>query len=242
MNAYTNSNKMFIYSIEMFIGFTQRIQTVSESQAPENSDRFYTLLDVRAKIISEKDFVVNFIVLESGPNTEVEATNLLLGPPDALFGTREDASSDISHTRSLGILNDILKTPLFAVIIDDFRIENLEFFTIEIAIPDYPGYRDNFECTTDEKVPPPGGFFCRHTVYIVDDMVSLLLSTKIGVDTFLSFSELFHVAFVKTMYTVMESERRVEVCVNLTYPEVDLLEETVQVNVFHYDSSHPTRF
>ena len=68
-------------------------------------------------------------------------------------------------------------------------------------------------------------------------MVSLLLSTKIGVDTFLSFSELFRVAFVKTMYTVMESERRVEVCVNLTYPEFDILEETVQVDVFHYDSS-----
>ena len=68
-------------------------------------------------------------------------------------------------------------------------------------------------------------------------MVSLLLSTKLGVDTFLSFSEPFRVAFVETMYTVVESVGWVEVCVNLTHPEIDILEETVQVDVFHYDSS-----
>ena len=68
-------------------------------------------------------------------------------------------------------------------------------------------------------------------------MVSLLLSTKNGVDTFLSFSEPFRVAFVKTMYTVVESEGQVEVCVNLTRPEIDILDETVQVDVFHDDSS-----
>ena len=179
MNAYTklSSNKMFIYSIEMFIGFTQRIQTVSESQAPEGSGRFNTLLDVQAKIISEKQFQVNFIVLESGPNTEVEANNLVLGPPDALFGTREHAGSDITDIRSLVILNDTLHTPLEATIIDDFRIENLEFFTIEIAIPD-SYYRDNFECGKDAAIPPPTGFFCRHTVYIVDDDGQLIIVYK----------------------------------------------------------------
>ena len=172
MNAYT-SNKMFIYSIEMFIGFTQRIQTVSESQAPGNSDRFNTLLDVRAKIISEKRFQVNFI-LESGPTTEVQATNLVLKSPDALFGTREDAVSDIMDTRSLVILNDTLRTPLEATIIDDFRTENLEFFTIEIDILDSDD-RDNFECGKDAAIPPPTGFFCQHTVYIVDDDGQLII-------------------------------------------------------------------
>ena len=68
-------------------------------------------------------------------------------------------------------------------------------------------------------------------------MVSLLLSLKNCIDTFLSFSEPFRVAFVETMYTVVESEGRVEVCVNLTRPEIDILEETVQVDVFHDDSS-----
>ena len=69
-------------------------------------------------------------------------------------------------------------------------------------------------------------------------MVSLLLSKKTWyIDTFLSFSGPFHVAFVETMYTVVESEGRVEVCVNLTRPEIDILNETVQVDVFHDDSS-----
>ena len=68
-------------------------------------------------------------------------------------------------------------------------------------------------------------------------MVSLLLSTKIGGDTSLSFLEPFRVAFVETMYAVVESEGQVEVCVNLTRPEKDIRDETVQVDVFHYDSS-----
>ena len=39
------------------------------------------------------------------------------------------------------------------------------------------------------------------------------------------------------MYTVMESEGQVEVCVNLTCPPVDILEEHVCVNVFNNESS-----
>ena len=35
----------------------------------------------------------------------------------------------------------------------------------------------------------------------------------------------------------MESVGQVEVCVNLTHPEIDILDETVQVDVFHDDSS-----
>ena len=58
-----------------------------------------------------------------------------------------------------------------------------------------------------------------------------------SVDTCLSFSDPFVVAFVETMYTVVESEGQVEVCVNLTRPEIDIIDETVQVDVFHYDSS-----
>ena len=171
MNAYTkpSSNKVYIYSIDMVIGFSQRSQTVSESQAPPNSDRFMISLDMRAMIISEKEFRVNFILL-SASNTEVQATNLVLKSPDALFGTRESATAEINDTRTLNVLETIVGsvTPPSATIIDDFRPEGEESFTIEIRIPD-SGDRDNFECTTDEEVPPPGGFFCRHTIFIVDN-------------------------------------------------------------------------
>ena len=47
----------------------------------------------------------------------------------------------------------------------------------------------------------------------------------------------FVVAFVETIYTVIESEGPVEVCVNLTHPPIDILEETVRVNVFNNESS-----
>ena len=179
MNAYTkpSSNKVYIYSIDMVIGFSQRSQTVSESQAPPNSDRFDTSLDMRAMIISEKEFRVNFILLSG--DAEVQATNLVLKPPDALFGTRESATAEITDTLTLKVLETIVgtPTPLEATIINDFIPEGEESFTIEIRIPDY-GYRNNFECTTDEEVPPPGGFFCRHTIFIVDNDGQLIIVYK----------------------------------------------------------------
>ena len=159
-----------MYSIEMVIGFTQRMQTVSESQAPENSDRFDIHLDVRARNTSEKEFVVNFIVLSG--DAEVQPTNMILKPPDALFGTRNDADDDITFTSSLTLLKTTLRAPLFAVIIDDFRLENEEFFEIGIVIPDSE-YRDNFECREDTE-----NFFCRHRVFIVDDDGQLIIVYK----------------------------------------------------------------
>ena len=51
------------------------------------------------------------------------------------------------------------------------------------------------------------------------------------------FSAPFVVAFVETMYTVIESEGQVEVCVNLTQPEIDTLDESLRVVVFRDDNS-----
>ena len=44
-------------------------------------------------------------------------------------------------------------------------------------------------------------------------------------------SDLFVVAFVKTTYTVDENVGSVSVCVNLTQPAIDILDETVNVSV-----------
>ena len=52
-----------------------------------------------------------------------------------------------------------------------------------------------------------------------------------------SLPEPFVVAFIETTYTVIEGEGQVEVCVNLTRPPVDILDETVRVNVFSNESS-----
>ena len=50
-------------------------------------------------------------------------------------------------------------------------------------------------------------------------------------------AEPFEVAFVRTMYTVDESAGPVLVCVNLTRPEIDILDETVNVFVIDFLTS-----
>ena len=45
------------------------------------------------------------------------------------------------------------------------------------------------------------------------------------------------VAFVKTTYSIIENEGQVEVCVNLTQPQSDILEDTVHVAVYRDDSA-----
>ena len=42
---------------------------------------------------------------------------------------------------------------------------------------------------------------------------------------------------METVYTVVESDERVEVCVNLTQPLPDILDNTVNVEVFVDDDS-----
>ena len=51
------------------------------------------------------------------------------------------------------------------------------------------------------------------------------------------FSVLFEVVFVETIYTVPESVGSVEVCVNLTQPQIDILDEFVVVEVYDFPSS-----
>ena len=45
------------------------------------------------------------------------------------------------------------------------------------------------------------------------------------------------VGFVETIYTVPESVGSVEVCVNLTKPQIDILDEFVVVEVYDFPSS-----
>ena len=42
---------------------------------------------------------------------------------------------------------------------------------------------------------------------------------------------------METVYTVVESDETVEVCVNLTMPDTDILDNTVNVEVFVDDTS-----
>ena len=54
---------------------------------------------------------------------------------------------------------------------------------------------------------------------------------------FLKLTEIFMVALVEKTYTVDESVGEVEICVNLTNPVTDILDETVNVFVVDDPSS-----
>ena len=69
-------------------------------------------------------------------------------------------------------------------------------------------------------------------------MVDFILHDFTSVYNHICFlSAPFVVAFVQTMYTVVESEGPVEVCVNLTRPGFGILDETVRVRVINNESS-----
>ena len=52
-----------------------------------------------------------------------------------------------------------------------------------------------------------------------------------------SFVDPFEVAFVETIYTVSEDVGSVEICVNFTQPQLDILDEFVVVEVIDFPSS-----
>ena len=68
-------------------------------------------------------------------------------------------------------------------------------------------------------------------------MMVSALSNVLVVNDDISDTEPFEVALVETRYTVDESVGSVSVCVNLTRPQVDILDETFHVDVIDYPSS-----
>lgn len=152
----------------MIIGFSQRIQTVSESDVPEGANSLTLTLDVHSLRLSETDYVVQFRALESS-NASVEAVNVqfqLLF--DALFGNTKSPEAPITDTRRLRSGNLRLSNTLSITIINDFVSEDpLKCLTIRILSPDVVGDRQIFTCNEDEDKQLD--FFCLHTICIEDD-------------------------------------------------------------------------
>ena len=76
------------------------------------------------------------------------------------------------------------------------------------------------------------------TPYVLKMMMMVsAISNVLVVNDDISDTEPFEVALVETTYTVDESVGSVSVCVNLTRPQVDILNETVNVFVIDYPTS-----
>lgn len=151
----------------MVIGFTERMQRVSEGDGPEGADSFPLQIDVHSLRLSEIEYEVQFRVLENS-NASVEAVNQQFSVRfDVQFGNRDSEQNPIVDSRFLFVGNLELGSPLIALIINDFVPEDLiECFTIRIVSPDVVGDRDIFTCNEE---PTAEDYFCLHTVCIIDD-------------------------------------------------------------------------
>ena len=148
----------------MIIGFIQRRQTISESDARSGE----LTLVVGSLRISEIEYETQFRVLETG-NANVEAHNMQFSTRfDALFGIRDSEGDSIEDSRPLTVGNQILETVLTTTVINDFIPENVECYEIRIFRPDV-GFRSHNSFTCNEDEGRPVNFFCLHTICIEDD-------------------------------------------------------------------------
>ena len=153
----------------MLIGFSQRRQTVSESMAEEGSDEFLLILNVTSLRRSEQEYVAIFRHQESSSTAMVEATNAQFSTVfDARFGTRFVADEPIQEQRILVAGQLELQSDLPVFIINDFRPEDEECFTIRILSPDVEGLREVFVCNEVDDLTATD-HFCTHTICIQDD-------------------------------------------------------------------------
>ena len=149
----------------MVIGFSQRRQTVSESDAPPQQDSFDLTLNVHSLRLSELEYEIQFRALRTG-TAHVESIDFEnITRVDALFGTRADRADPLVDSQNLTI--STLEVSTVTKIIQDFSPELLECYTIRILSPDIARDRDIFTCFEDEDNEMD--FFCLQTVCIEDD-------------------------------------------------------------------------
>ena len=209
---------------------------MSESDAFRGENFFSVDIHVAAQKIAEREHPMEFRLQESGRTAVVEPRNDWSNPLlDAVFGTRDTSDSPIQEYFDLERRESTIP-PRQADIRDDLRHEDEECFTIHIFHVDVLGRRarELFSCNEDDSGAT--NYFCKTTICIADDdgrfsciVIKFCLNGSI--------TEPFRVAFVEQRFTVDESVGAVNVCVNLTHPVVDILEETVNVFVIDYSSS-----
>ena len=149
----------------MVIGFTQRNRTVSENSSFEGQDNFTINIDIATLSVSEREHKMIFR-LESGGTAIVEPFNIDTNPLlDALFGSRFNPHDPLEEFFSLKPLEDSIP-PLRVDIVDDFRAEAEECFTIRLIPVDVPGRHELFSCNEDGS--GEDNYFCETTICIED--------------------------------------------------------------------------
>ena len=222
----------FIHLTATIIGFTTRTVCVPENNTEPGFDVWLLPIEVATVRTAEREHPMIFRVQEASSSAIVEPIGDVVNQLyDAIFGSRDNIGDPIEVFFNLEALEDTIP-PRTAFIRNDRRPEDEECFTIRIFPVDAPGRRELFACNEDDY--GADNYFCQHTICIEDDNGRFATFDNIT-NSYLYVAEPFIVAFVETTYTVDEGVGAVNVCVNLTRPMIDILDESV--NVFVIDNS-----
>ena len=132
---------------------------MSESQAPSGMDRFPIRINITSNITSEINYEVPLRHVDNVGDATLEGLQPTTLEFDALFG----AGDPLEETQILLAGGQRLQITTF--IINDFRPENQECFSLRVFVLDI-GVHENFRCNEDGV---GDGFFCLHTICIIDD-------------------------------------------------------------------------
>ena len=152
------------YPTVMIIGFTERRRTVSESMVPSGADTFSLLIGVATLRTAEREHPVNFRLQEASSSAIVEPIGAAVNPfYDATFVRSNNIDEPIEELFFLGALGDTIP-PLTTFLRNDFRIEEVECFTIRLFPFDFP---ELFLCNEDGVGAT--NYFCETEICIEDD-------------------------------------------------------------------------
>ena len=218
----------------MIIGFTERSRTVSESGATPGESQYLLGIDMATLRVSEMEHVIIIRHNEQLSTAVVESFVGVNDFSDALFGARGDSRDPLELVFNLDPGQATLRR-VSASIVEDFRIEPEECFTLQLYFYETPGARAPL--VTCNAGNSSTNFFCEHTVCIEDDDGMRFFAVTFLLSLTCVLTEPFMVGFVQTTYTILENAGSVKVCVQLTRPLTDILEETVRVSVVDRSSS-----
>ena len=149
----------------MIIGFSQRIQTVSEGMV--HDDIFLLPIDVVTQRTSEREQRMIVRHQETSSTATVESLESLGDLNfDVLFGTRRHPDDSLATKFDLLPLSNAIR-PILTRIRNDFVIEDEECFTIRISPFDFSEQHEFFSC--NEDIDGANSHFCEHTICIAND-------------------------------------------------------------------------
>ena len=144
----------------ILIGFTERIQTVSEGEA--QPEEFISItVNVSTNRISEVNYTVYFRYQNVISSAIVEPLSSNDSEYDVLFGEQLDSNGQIQELQEIRPGQNSASIQL--LILNDLLPEEEECFTLRIQADD-PSLRSLPKCNDQGD-----SFFCEHTICIIDD-------------------------------------------------------------------------